>query len=80
MLHLLKVNAKPVLKGIAQITNVAALAVGSLQATGVIALLEPKLNISITLGIILLNMLAHWLKTYAEPTPVATIVPPANKT
>jgi hypothetical protein len=68
MLHLLKIHAKQIVKAIAQITNVVAVAVGGLQASGVLTLLDAKLNVEITLGIILLNMLAHYLKPYEEPT------------
>ncbi len=75
MLHLLKINAKPIIKTIAQITNAVAIIVGGLQATGVLTMLAPMLNLEITLAILALNYLAHALKPYVETTaPVIPVV------
>jgi hypothetical protein len=87
MLRIIKLNAKPIIKRIAQITNVLAIIVGGLQATGVLAMLTPVLNLQITLAILALNYLAHTLKPYVEDdtgtavkavlvAPVAPVVTP----
>ena len=75
MLHFLKINAKPVIKRIAQITNATAIIVGGLQATGTLAMLAPMLNLKITLAILALNYLAHTLKPYVDDTTAATPQP-----
>ncbi len=80
MLHELKIHAKPIIKAIAQITNVAALLAGSLQATGVLSMLAPKTTVLLTLLIIGINLLAHALKNYVEVTVDVPAAPATTAT
>ena len=77
MMHFIKIHAKPIVKAIAQLSNVAAVAGLGLQASGALSALDPKLTAGLTFAIILLNMLAHTLKPYiAADTPVGTVALP----
>jgi hypothetical protein len=73
MMHLIKIHAKGVFKTLSLITNTIAVAAAALQATGVLAMMPPMLNLEVAVAVIGLNMFTHALKAYVAD-PVASAV------